>query len=170
MVLLQKKKELTNDEIKRFQQHVNAFFVTWVSLVSHEGVTNYIHMLGAGHIGEYLLHHHNLYKHSQQGWEAFNSLLKTFFFHRTGRGGAGNCGTSMKSKIIPIAQWLSRCVLWLMGFDYDKVLEQLQIVHQNDDYGDTNDIYKSDDSDGDSDSTENEEIIEENNDEILFNN
>jgi len=36
-------------------------------------------MLGAGHIGEYLLHHRNLYKHSQQGWEAFNALLKTFF-------------------------------------------------------------------------------------------
>jgi len=57
-----------------------------------------------------------------------------------------------------------------MGFDYDKVLEQLQIVHQNDDYGDTNDIYESNDSESDSDSTENEEIIEENNDEILFNN
>ena len=43
-------------------------------------------------------------------------------------------------------------------------------MHQNDDYGDTNNIYKSNDSESDSDSTENEEIIEENNDEILFNN
>ncbi len=55
------------------------FYVTWIDLLLHEGVTNYIHMLGAGHIGEYLLHHQNLYEHSQQGWEVFNALLKTFF-------------------------------------------------------------------------------------------
>jgi len=79
MVLLRKKTDLSNDEVKRFQQHIDVFFVAWVSLLSHEGVTNYIHMLGAGHIGEYLLHHQNLYKHSQQGWEAFNALLKFFF-------------------------------------------------------------------------------------------
>jgi len=34
-----------------FQQYVDAFFVAWVDLVSREGVTNYVHMLGAGHIG-----------------------------------------------------------------------------------------------------------------------
>jgi len=82
---------------------VDKFYVTWIALLLHEGVTNYIHMLGAGHIGEYLLYHCNLYKHSQQGWEAFNSLLKTFIFCRTGRGGAGNKGMGKKSKIIPIA-------------------------------------------------------------------
>jgi len=131
MQLLRKKTDLSNDEVKLFQQHVDVFFVNWVSLVSHEGVTNYIHMLRAGHIGEYLLHHHNLYKHSQQGWEAFNSLLKTFFFRRTGRGGAGNRGTSMKSKIIPIARWLSWRVLWLMGYDYNMVLDELLHVPQH---------------------------------------
>jgi len=41
------------------------FYVTWIDLLLHEGVTtNYIHMLGAGHIGKYLLHYHNLYKHT----------------------------------------------------------------------------------------------------------
>jgi len=56
--------DLTNDKIKLFQRHIDAFYVSWIALVSHKGVTNYIHMLGTGHIGEYLLHHHNLYKHS----------------------------------------------------------------------------------------------------------
>ncbi len=79
MTLLRKKCDLTNEEIKQFQKQIDAFYVSWIALVSHEGVTNYIHMLGAGHISEYLLHHRNLYKHSQQGWEAFNALLKTFF-------------------------------------------------------------------------------------------
>ncbi len=132
MIILHKKCDLTNDEIKQFQQHIDAFYVVWIDLLSHEGVTNYIHMLGAGHIGEYLLHHHNLYKHSQQGWEAFNALLKTFFFRRTGRGGAGNKGTGKKSKIIPIARWLSRRMLWMMGYDYDRVLHELyDVLHES---------------------------------------
>jgi len=79
MQCLQKRTDLNNHKVKSFQQQVDAFFVTCVSLILHEGVTNYIQMLGSGHIGEYLLHHCKLYKHSQQGWEAFNSLLKTFF-------------------------------------------------------------------------------------------
>jgi len=79
LLLLCKKCNLMHDEIKQFQQHVDTFYVLWIDLLSCKGITNYIHMLGAGHIGEYLLHHQNLYKHSQQGWEAFNALLKTFF-------------------------------------------------------------------------------------------
>jgi len=98
-----KKCDLTNDKIKQCQEHIDAFYVSWVALVSLEGVTNYIHMLGAGHIGENLLHHCNLYKDSQQGWEAFNALLKTFFFHCTRRGGAANKGKGTKSKIFLIA-------------------------------------------------------------------
>jgi len=141
ILLLRKKCDLTNNEIKQFQQHVDNFYVPWIDLLSSEGVTNYIHMLGAGHIGEYLLHHRNLYKHSQQGWESFNALLKTFFFRRTGRGGAGNKGTGPKSKIIPIARWLSRRMLWMMGYDYDRVLEEI------------NNLLGFDDSDSDDSST-----------------
>jgi len=160
IVLLRKKTDLSNEEVKRFQQHVDMFFVTWVSLLSHEGVTNYIHMLGAGHIGEYLLHHRNLYKHSQQGWEAFNALLKTFFFWRTGRGGAGNRGTGIKSKIIPIARWLSRRVLWLMGYDYNKVLHELnQEQHVYDRYDES-------DSDEESYCSDDDEIVHDSDDSV----
>ena len=35
----------------------------------------------------------------------------------------------MKSKIIPIARWLSRRMLWMMGYDYDRVLEELYNLH-----------------------------------------
>jgi len=149
IVLLRKKCDLTNDEIKRFQEHIDAFYVSWVALVSLEGVTNYIHMLGTGHIGEYLLHHRNLYKHSQQGWEVFNALLKTFFFRRTGRGGAAHKGKGPKSKIIPIVRWLSRCMLWMMGYEYDCILLELDnIAHldynsDSDDSSTNSDIYKN---------------------------
>ena len=80
MKLLCKKTNLTVSELEAFQSHVDAFFVLWVDITGHEGVANYMHMLAAGHISEYLVYWGNLYDHSQQGWEAFNSLIKTFFF------------------------------------------------------------------------------------------
>jgi len=43
----------------------------------------------------------------------------------------GNHGTRMKSKIILIAQWLSRRVLWLMGYNYNMVLDELLHVPQH---------------------------------------
>eukprot|EP00978_Attheya_sp_CCMP212_P018996 scaffold52668_cov71-Attheya_sp.AAC.2 len=42
----------------------------------------------ASHMSDYLYKWHNLYKHSQQGWESLNNLITSFWFHRTGRGGA----------------------------------------------------------------------------------
>jgi len=66
--------------VESFQSHIDAFFVLWVNLTGHEGITNYIHVLASGHISEYLIYWGNLYNHSQQGWEAFNSLIKLFSF------------------------------------------------------------------------------------------
>jgi len=57
-----------------------------------------------------------------------------------------------------------------MGFDYDKVLEQLQIVVQKWWLWWQDDSYKSDDIESDSDSTENDKIIEEIMMAFLFNN
>jgi len=100
------------------------FFVIQVNLTGHKGMTNYIHMLALGHISEYLIYWGNLYDHSQQGWEAFNSLIKTFFFLRTRHGGAGNKGHGPKSRLRPIAHWLSRRVIWMCGYHYHDIVQQ----------------------------------------------
>jgi len=71
----------------------------------------------------YLVGWKNLYRHSQQGWEAFNSLLKTFFFRRTGRGGATNQGRGRKSRLLPIGRWLQRRIIWLCGYTEECVDE-----------------------------------------------
>jgi len=80
-----KNTNLTVDEVESFQSHIHAFYVLCVNLTRHKGITNFIHMLASGHISEYILYWGNLYDHSQQGWEAFKSLIKTFFFCRTGQ-------------------------------------------------------------------------------------
>ena len=111
MELARQKSDLSNEDVSNFQRAVDEFFQDWVELHGLAGMTNYIHMMGSGHIAEYMFKWKNLYVHSQQGWEAFNSLLKTFFFRRTGRGG----GRGLKSKLKPIARWLQRRLLWLCG-------------------------------------------------------
>ena len=78
--MLQTKRDLTDEEIREFLLHADRLFQDWIRInKGRAGITNYIHLLGAGHISEYLFHWRNLGSHSQQGWEAWNSLIKTFF-------------------------------------------------------------------------------------------
>ena len=85
---LRSKEDFTPEDVASFQNDIDEFFQRWVELWGLEGCTNYIHLLSSGHISTYLFKWRNLYRHSQQGWEALNSLLKTFYFRRTAHGGA----------------------------------------------------------------------------------
>jgi hypothetical protein len=123
MELCRMKEDLTDEDIEKYQEEADLFFQKWIELNGRAGITNYIHLLGAGHIAEYMFHWRNLYQHSQQSWEAFNSLLKTFYFRRTGRGGAANQGKGPKSKLKPVARWIQRRMLWMCNVSYDVMLE-----------------------------------------------
>lgn len=112
MVLLRKKDDFTNVMVATYQCHADKFFQAWIHLWQKEGVTNYLHMIGSGHVAEYLFKWKNLYRFSQQGWEAMNSLIKTYFFRRTSHGG-GVRGISKKSRLVPIARWLQRRMVFL---------------------------------------------------------
>jgi len=152
MKLLQK--NLTDGEVDAFQSHIDAFFALWVKITGHEGITNYIHMLAAGHIAKYLVYWGNLYDHSQQGWEAFNSLIKTFFFRQTGHGGAGNKGHGPRSRLRPIACWLSCCIIWMCGYHYSYIVEQVKKARQIPIVIGINPISEEDDSDDDVDAND----------------
>ena len=91
------------------------------------------------HFAYYLKEWKNLYRYSQQGWESLNSLIKSFYFHRTQRGGHGatvrlqtiddmsdvvlnsddfeDGFKSHKSRAKSIAKWLQRRLIWL---SYDR--------------------------------------------------
>ena len=83
MVLLRKKDDFTNEEITSYQCHANKFFQVWHQLFQKEGKTNYIQMIGSAHIADYLYKWKNLYRISQHGWEAMNSLNQDFLFSTT---------------------------------------------------------------------------------------
>ena len=69
MELLNNKRDMTQQEIEAYQRKADEFFVTWVKLTGEHGVTNYAHLIGSGHVYQYLLHWKNLAAHAQQGWE-----------------------------------------------------------------------------------------------------
>jgi hypothetical protein len=119
MIKLRSRDDFDDTAIFSFQKDMDEFFQLWVELWGLEGCTNYIHMMSSGHLSVYLQKWKNLYRHSQQGWEAFNSLLKTFYFRRTQRGGASNAGRGAKSRLLPIGRWLQRRVIWLCAYDGD---------------------------------------------------
>jgi hypothetical protein len=120
--LLRQKTELDADDLAAFQKAIDNWHQDYVKLHDLAGQTNYIHMLSSGHISEYLFKYGNLHDHSQQGWEAFNSLLKSVYYRRTPRGG----GKGLKSKLKPLARWLQRRMLWLCGVSGENLQEQVQ--------------------------------------------
>ena len=90
------------------------------SALGGKSTTNHTHIYQSGHISELLFHWRNLYKHSQQGWEALNGAMKTFFFRRTNSGGhAGK--HARKSKLKAISHWLQRRLTFVCGFNEDCV-------------------------------------------------
>ena len=108
--------DFTDNEVEDFQDLVDEWFYHYVELLGLPGVTNYIHLLGAGHLYEYLKRWGNLYRYQQQGWEMKNGIIASFINRRTRRGGAGGkYGPAHTSRIIPVMQWFQRTAGWITG-------------------------------------------------------
>ncbi len=113
--LLRKPTNFSDDEIEEFQTLVDDFYKLWVELVGREGITNYIHMLGSGHIAYYLQVHRNLYKFSQQNWESLNEKMKVTYFRNTQRGGNWGKNEREGSYLLSVIKVFQRELLWLSG-------------------------------------------------------
>jgi hypothetical protein len=113
-----KREDLTDEEIEQCQDYADKFYAQRIELFGYDGITNYIHMIGAGHFKHFLVKYRNLYRFSQQGWEAYNHLIKSFYYRRTQRGGAkGRSGEFKVSKMEPIAKWIVRKLFWQQGLE-----------------------------------------------------
>jgi hypothetical protein len=53
-------KVYTDADIERFQDLIDVFFQMNINETGVEGITNYVHMLGSGHIRYYMEVHRNL--------------------------------------------------------------------------------------------------------------
>ena len=64
--------------------------------------------------------------HSNQGFEAWNKIFKRYFLFRTQRGGsAGRNNEGDRSRLIPMAKWMLRRLVWMTGVTYKEMKEKL---------------------------------------------
>ena len=103
-----------DEAIDELQLVLDDFFVFWIDLVGQDGITNYLHMLGAGHFRFFFRRWRNLYRYANQGWEHYNASVKSFFHKRMHRNGFVS-HTTISSKIKPIGLWLLHCMMWKTG-------------------------------------------------------
>jgi len=113
--LLNKHYKLSRAEVEQFQDFVDDFFENWVDIFSVDGLTNYIHLLGSGHMKYFLEKFGCLYLYSQQGWEALMGKVQAVLHLNTQRGGKGSGVGNTKSYIYPVMLFILRDLLWKTG-------------------------------------------------------
>jgi hypothetical protein len=97
----------------------------WIEVFGNECITNYIHMLGSGHILYFIKKYGCLYLYSQQGWEALNNTIQTFIHQNLQRGGFGSGEGRKKSYIFPLVRMIIRDLLW-KTYEADKFYIDLE--------------------------------------------
>jgi hypothetical protein len=141
MCILRSRQDLNDAEIEEYQQTTDNFFLTWIKTTGREGITNYIHMAGAGHIMYYLQLHRNLYKFSQQGWESLNAKIKTYFFRHTQRGGNdNNKDENTRTYLKQIMFMFQRELLWVSGVAQE-YFHSHELIDENEADDDDNDLF-----------------------------
>ncbi len=125
MELLKAHRELTAEEMELFQDYIDDFYEIWIEVFGDEGCTNYIHMLGSGHILYFMYKYGCLYLYSQQGWESLNNTIQSFIHQNSQRGGKGSGEGKQKSYIFPLIRMIIRDLLW-KTYEADKFFMKLE--------------------------------------------
>ena len=73
LLILRKDTDASDEEIRKFQDHIDLWFSGWVQVFGREGCTNYTHMLSSLHVMRYMQEWKCLNRFSQQGWEVLNA-------------------------------------------------------------------------------------------------
>ena len=102
----------TNEDIIEFQKLADEYGDMWASLTGRDGQTNYEHFIKLSHLSHYFELYGNMYKYSQQGFEAMMSNTKCIYQRATSCGGDG---AEIRSHILQICHFLMRMMLWNSG-------------------------------------------------------
>jgi hypothetical protein len=126
MELLLLHRALDEEEKDLFQDNIDDFFELWLEVFGAQGMSNYIHLLGSGHILYFLRRYNCLYLYSQQGWEALNNTIQAYIHQNSQRGGKGSGQRKgEKSYIFPLVRYILRDLLWKTG-DGDRFFNDLE--------------------------------------------
>ena len=121
MKLVEQHHDYSDIQVEELHTRCGTFMDQWVDMFGNTHMTNYIHIIGAGHLTYFARKYRNLYRFSQQGWEAMNQLLKHYYFNNTNHGGSfGNGGKSKDGTIsgdhcLPLMKLCQRLLMWRLG-------------------------------------------------------
>jgi hypothetical protein len=125
--MIERKEDFAEKDLLVLHKYTGTFMHQWVDLCNGKHMTNYIHVLGAGHLTYAARHYGNLYRFSQQGWESLNKLIKHFYYNNTNHGGSyGNGGKDENGKYTkgsisgqhcyPLMRFCQRFMMWKLGY------------------------------------------------------
>ena len=109
---INRRTEFKKGDVQESQAVADRYANSWRELCGRDGQTNYEHFLLTGHVSHYLTLYGNLYRFSQQGFEAMMSRVKCIYHKCTALGGHG---AVIRSHILQICHFLVRGMLWNSG-------------------------------------------------------
>ncbi|KAJ1398139.1 hypothetical protein B484DRAFT_471863, partial [Ochromonadaceae sp. CCMP2298] len=92
---LSKPEDMAPHQINSLQRTMDEFCRLFVHMYGRNNVTNYIHLLQAGHFRYFLRKFGNLYRHANIGLEACVKVMRTYWERGTQHGGF--CGYAQPS-------------------------------------------------------------------------
>jgi hypothetical protein len=110
--ILNKHYKLSDDEMDEFQDTIDDFFALWVDVFGMDSVTNYMHLLGSGHMLYFLKHYRCFHLYRQYGWESLMGKVQAILHLNNQREGYGSGGGKRKSYIYPVMLFILRDLLW----------------------------------------------------------
>ena len=128
MSLYHKHEDLEDEEIIASHRHGNNMYDIWIDI--NEGsdlhdVTNYLHCAGCGECTYFLWDLRNLYRYSQQGFEAMMQKIKNYYHHNTNKGGqmGPNAGERVTNEhLLAVFRMCQRHLLWRAAWVWKGVL------------------------------------------------
>jgi hypothetical protein len=101
-IMMRERQDFTSEKNSYVDKKVTLWSFAWISLTGREGVTNYKHIIGSGHLVEHLKIRKNLYRLMNQGWEYHNASIRYVYHHRIQHGGSNGNNGSKSSKVRPL--------------------------------------------------------------------
>ena len=114
--LVEKKTDFSRGENLQLHKLGNAFLSQWVDMFGSAHMTNYLHIVGAGHFFYYIDRYRNLARFANQGWEALNQRFTRRYHFNSNHGGANGTNGISGKHCLPLMRWCLRYTLWRIGF------------------------------------------------------
>jgi len=113
--------EFTAADISALEKDIDAMYTYLVTSIggAENGVTNYFHYLGSGHIVWMIKRYGNLWRFCNEGLESLNSLASKRYNGFNNKGGhKATCKKESKKNVLPfevLGTWMARLSMWHIG-------------------------------------------------------